>query len=656
MKKDKGLIVSIMSPYWKVFRIIFVIFSLYLLGYSFYLWDGFKLYGSFSDFLLSISLASILLSITAAFTAMLIWLIWASLIALNWIFRRQGKEIKVEYLLVYAFLIVILEVLALKMKIILWPHLSAMQVKLLSVIVIVLVMLLPVLIIWLFRDKLARTIGIIQDRITPLIWLFGLFVILSVPPVVYNTWWKQTNKAESQKIMKSSITNNDRHNILLITFDALVTKNMSVYGYHRETTPFITKWAKNASIFTRTEAGSDYTSPTTASLMTGKRAWTHQLYRAHGYNVVNANTENLPLLLKNNGYYNVALIQNSLASVETFGISDYFDVTPLAIDFMEPRSLYSGVEKYIFQLFGNKFRIYNIFLSQGFIAGELIARTRLLVSKTEYPPEKIFNKFLEIIDNNPPEPFFAWFHLFPPHAPYLPPKPYIGMFDSSPKLRTVGSQIHGIYYPENRDVSRARYDEFIRYCDKTFEDFIAQLSKRNILENTVIILSADHGQSFEHNVFTHGTGHLYEQETNIPLIIKEPDQSEGRIINDLVEQIDVAPTILELANIPIPSWMEGQSLVPLMHGKELPSKPILSMHIETTPKGHRIDEGTFAVWEGNFKLIYYLKDNKSLLFNLKEDPGELKNLFDEKKEIGRHLLALIQDNLKKANERIINGE
>jgi arylsulfatase A-like enzyme len=200
---------------------------------------------------------------------------------------------------------------------------------------------------------------------------------------------------------------------------------------------------------------------------------------------------------------------------------------------------------------------------------------------------------------------------------------------------------------------RARYNEFVRYCDKQFEDFITQLTKRGKLKNTVIILSSDHGESFEHGYLTHGNEHLYEQVTNIPLIIKEPDQSEGRIINDIAEQIDIPATILELAHIPVPSWMEGRSLVPLMRGKRLLSRPAFSMNFEKNPsRGHQITKGTIAVWEGDYKLIHYLQEKKSLLFNLKKDPRELNNLFDREPEIGKHLLTLIQDNLKKANERI----
>lgn len=288
-----------------------------------------------------------------------------------------------------------------------------------------------------------------------------------------------------------------------------------------------------------------------------------------------------------------------------------------------------------------------------------------MISKTEFPPEKAFNKFLTVIDNHPSEPFFVWIHLFPPHLPYLPSGPYMGMFDSSSALRTNKSQMkeemqriknqqrHSQEMQPMVEVSRARYDEFIRYCDKEFEDFIAQLATRNRLQNTLVILSSDHGESFGHNCIGHVCDELYEQLTHIPLIIKEPNQTEGQVINDVIEQIDIAPTILSFARIPAPSWMEGRSLAPLLRGERLSSMPAFSMALQKNrSRGSSINKGTIAVWEGDDKLIHYLEKRKSLLFNLEQDPEELNNLFDKEPERGDYLLAIIQENLKKANENI----
>ncbi len=100
-------------------------------------------------------------------------------------------------------------------------------------------------------------------------------------------------------------------------------------------------------------------------------------------------------------------------------------------------------------------------------------------------------------------------------------------------------------------------------------------------------------------------------------------------------------------------WMEGRSLVPLMRGERFSSRPVFSMALERNPSlGHQITKGTIAVWDGEYKLIHYLEKKESLLFNLKQDPDELQNLFYREPEAAQRLLILIQANLKKANERI----
>ena len=568
----------------------------------------------------------------------------------EWCFIRMRWKMGIEHILIFTGIFMLLSVLTWKGRFLIWHFtVVTMHIKLIVLLVIVIV---SVLLSILSRHRAVSWINTVQERITPLVWLFGVVTVLSIPLLAYHIAVYQTGEGKDKKIspgyLQTSVEKKHR-NIILVTFDALTARDMSVYGYDRETTPFINEWAGNASIFTMAEAESNYTTPTTASLMTGKRVWTHQLYQPHGYNIYKADTENLPLMLQNHGYYNIALIQNSFASVETLGISNSFDIAYPVADLTEPSSIEGFILKQLFLLFGNKYHLYNWFVRNDFVVGQLLRIFPQNVFITEYPPEKVFEEFLKVMDNNPPEPFFAWIHLLPPHDPYLPPGPFMGMFDSSQELRTIKQQ-NEKNKRSHIDTARARYDEFIRYCDKEFENFTREFEKYD--KNALIILSSDHGHSFEHDYLGHGGPHLYEQLTSIPLIIKEPDQRGRRVINNVVEQVDIAPTILDLAKIQVPEWMEGHSLVPLMEGKDLPSKPALSMYLESTPSGGNIIEGTIAVWDEDYKLIHYLKDNKSLLFSLKHDQGELENIFGEETETGRRLLDIIYQNLEEANKRI----
>jgi len=365
----------IKESFWGLFRIIFVVFSLYLLGDAFYQWDGFRYYGTFSDFLPGIALELIILSIIAVISTIFIWLLFK---IVEWGCLQMERKIRIEHLLMFIAIFIFLGALVWKGRFLIKHYI--MVTELIKLIIAIAIAIISILLTALFRNKAVSWLSIVQERITPLVWLFGVLVILSIPVVVYQIVnyhpWRKEYREISTQISKTSLVNKNQPNIILVTFDALTARNMSLYGYNRKTTPFIDEWAKNASVFTRAEAESNYTSPTTASLMTGKRVWTHQLYQPHGYNLINADTENFPLLLKNNGYYNIALIQNSFASVQTLGISDAFGTIPLLTEFMEPASIDLVIQKYLFLLFGNKFHLYNRFVRGAFILSEILDRRR----------------------------------------------------------------------------------------------------------------------------------------------------------------------------------------------------------------------------------------------------------------------------------------
>jgi glucan phosphoethanolaminetransferase (alkaline phosphatase superfamily) len=176
---------------------------------------------------------------------------------------------------------------------------------------------------WRYRNEL----DIVQERITPLVWLFGIWVVVSIPIVAYHTLLKRTDTHAIQRVAGTSTGNLKQPNILLVSFDAMTSRDMSVYGYHRQTTPFIQKWSETASVFNRFESASNWTASSAASMMTGKRVWTHRMFQGDS-KLFKSETENLPLVLKNNGYYNMAFVVNGYASVKRLGIADSFDLAP----------------------------------------------------------------------------------------------------------------------------------------------------------------------------------------------------------------------------------------------------------------------------------------------------------------------------------------
>lgn len=636
------------------------------MGDAFSRWDGFSYYASFSEFLPSVALAFIIWSLFAVVATLLIWLVF---IVFDLLCKKAEFKFNSKHLMVFAGIFFLAGLMVWKGKKIIWPDVETTEE--IKILVLICVAFVSILLSLLIRNRAEQFLSIIWDRITPLVWLFGLFVMLSMPLVVYQTWMGGEDKGGPEQFSHSNESGSARPNIILVTFDALTARNMSAYGYQKETTPFIKKWAKEATVFTRTEAGSNFTTSATASLMTGKRVWSHRTFQIEG-TPVKSDKESLPYVLKRNGYYNIAFVVNPHTSVEILGMEDSFDLSPIAANFSESASLIGGhfgyLEVFLYRLFGNKIRLHLWSIKNDFFLGKLLKKISNDFKHTVIPPELTFNRFIELMDGSIHKPFFAWIHVLPPHDPYLPTEPFKKYFNSSNELRSFKKQenvklesykylFDYLRYPTEMqsevDLMKDYYDEFIRQCDKQLETFVNELNERKILENTLFVISADHGESFEHGYLTHGGPFLYEQVTHIPLIIKEPDQVSGKVINNIVEQIDIPATIIDLLDIQVPAWMEGRSVVPLIRGEHLTERPAFSMNFEENPsRGHQITKGSIAVWEGDYKLIHYLDREESLLFNLKKDPDELRNLFDKEHGIRQHLLSLIHDNYKAANDKI----
>ena len=383
-------VVTLWSSFWQIFRLTFVIFFLYLMGDVFFRWDGYRYYASFYEFLPGLALITILWSITALFTATLIWIvIWTS----EWICLRIGLKIERDHALLFVIAFILLGAIVwiIKRKILI----SGLTLQEKSI-VLLCVTFISILITWISHNKIKFWMRAIQERITPLLWLFVIWIILSVPVLGYHACVKQADSNILQK-PPQLIADQKQPNIILVTFDTLTTEDMSTYGYQRPTTPFVSEWAKNAYLFTGLKAESNLTKPTTASLMTGKRLWTHQVYHnIEGSNKpIRSRTENMALVLKENGYYTMAFVVNSFASVNSLDIAGSFDVAHTPVSFTQRSSLNGWMEDILYQLFSEKIPMYNWIIKEDFAFFGLINMLSAKLTNTEAPCVRIdvaFNK------------------------------------------------------------------------------------------------------------------------------------------------------------------------------------------------------------------------------------------------------------------------
>jgi arylsulfatase A-like enzyme len=652
---------SAKKGFFVLLRIVFVFSFLQFMRDVFYKWDGYSYYMKFTDFLPDLSLTYIFIALYAVLFAILAWL------GLYILYRIIPKSLNVRLeQLLFWFIICVLFLLGKKIFL---KSVSLSKLFGLNYFVILVVGgILTGLIVWFLRRHTEKILNVLNDRITPLVWGFMILFFLAVPfsaikGVIHHIKPELSGYTAVKKEQRTTISQAKRPNIILVVMDALTARDMQLYGYGRRTTPFISEWSKKSVVFKREYSSANWTTPAMMSMLTGQRPWTHKVwYRAY-YRNVESYSENLPRLLKESGYAVYGFVQNHYAHPDVLGMGDAFTVKHKSHTFsLPPDSLSGKIRRY----FINRPVAADWILSAQPIVNALIKHFRTPMSETLVPPKLVYDSFLNYISESRKRseerniPFFALLHVYPPHSWYLPPEPYQGIFGDRDRFNTDIKQkkfASREYPPEMQsqiDILRKRYDEFIVYSDRQFGIFMSRLAETMDMSNTIVILTSDHGESFSHGYQEHDGPYLYEEFVHVPLLIKLPGAQNGKIINTPVEQIDIAPTILELAGIPISGWMEGRSLVPLFKGRPFEPRPVFSMQlIKNRSFGHSISDGTVAVWDENYKLIYYLKNRKTLLFNLQTDPFESKNLSIDKPEVQERLLKLIQENLSIKNAAIV---
>ena len=476
--------------------------------------------------------------------------------------------------------------------------------------------------------------------------------------------WTNAAPAASARASASTSTSDPptgpartRPNILLLTIDTLSAEHMSLYGAARSTTPNLDAFARDATVFDHAYANGNFTTPGIASIITGTRPWTHRALQLQAWPIAEARSTSLPALLQRAGYQTAYVGAGTWAGAERNGLGTYFDFRkPDADGMITPcRDRLSGVLPY--DCLATE-------LAPFLFAGMLFEKVWQF--GFDRPPNWLFDPrkalrpalaWLEGADKRTP--VFMWVHLMPPHSPYAPPAPWLGKFDSSQTARTVAdsdsedSFLFSMIPQERALVLSARYDEAISYVDYFVGDYLKQ-SLKILGDNTVVIITADHGESFSHGYGKHTGPGLLESIIHIPLIVKFPYQDHGTRDAVVAEQVDIAPTIAELAGFAGGSTWEGRSLVEAARtDASTPVTPVYAMNFEQNPRRASLNTGSVAVIDGNWKLVRYMgKLHYRLmpqlhdeLYDLSSDPDERTNRILDSPDEAVRLGGLISSQL-----------
>ncbi|MEJ2251945.1 MAG: sulfatase-like hydrolase/transferase [Candidatus Lokiarchaeota archaeon] len=305
---------------------------------------------------------------------------------------------------------------------------------------------------------------------------------------------------------------------------------------------------------------------------------------------------------------------------------------------------------------------------KGWIRKRFPRLTELILPFTPiaYNAPFVVNKSIRILQKNK-GPLFMWLHFMDVHSPYNPPNEHLdAISECEIQIKERDKLVNEIYLnPENYQITediisklKTLYDGELHFVDY-YLGMLYKYINEKYKNNCLIIITADHGESFfEHGYFNH-QGSIFDELLKIPLIIIEPGKNlECKIINDYIQMIDIAPTILDYFSINIPEYYKGKSLIPLIENQGF-DRPTLIIS-ETYQKDGKMKRNN----QEGFKLISlrtqkwkYISDeekDREYLFNLQDDPKEKNNLIHENKsqaEIFRNILQNHLNEVRKKDEK-----
>ena len=462
----------------------------------------------------------------------------------------------------------------------------------------------------------------------------------------------------SQLLPASDSQSGGKPNILILVFDAMSARHLSLYGYERETTPNLKKFAERASVYHRHYAAGNFTTSGTASMLTGLYPWTHRALNYRGMVARHLTDRNL-FRLVGSEYTRFAFTQNLWADILLSQFQTDLDIhlpcdaySQLIHSSLQPDDLPSdrGMAYYIFQDFFN-LRVVDAHPFPGslLVASADLARALALEGKQvsqEYPRglptnydysyenATVLDGLRQLIKNSlaQAEPYLAYFHLWSPHDPYNARRDFIGMFQEDLLLQPKARHPLGENHRSESELRRLRreYDEFIADLDAEFGRLLSDLERSGVLQNSYVIVTSDHGELFERGELGHATALMYAPVTHIPLLLSAPGQKTRSDFYAATSNVDLLPTILQIAGKEIPRWVEGR-ILPGFGGTEDTARSIFPMMAKDNAAFQPLTRATFAMIKGGHELLLYTgypgHNDQYELYDLDEDPDELQNLF-----------------------------
>ncbi len=372
-------------------------------------------------------------------------------------------------------------------------------------------------------------------------------------------------------------------NYILITVDTLRADRIGCYGFADIETPYMDLFASRGVKFERCIASTPLTLPSHTSLLTGTQPTFHGV-RDNGGFLVPQEITTLAELFKQEDYQTSAFVAAYVLDSK-WGLNQGFD--------------------YYFDRF------------------DLSRYKTISLGNVQRRGDEVIDEALIWLEDNKQDNFFTWIHLYDPHTPYEPPSPYKEQYPQRPYIGEIA------------------------YTDSQLGRLWQYLEENNLIENTILIFASDHGESLgEHQEGTHGF-FIYQEGVHVPLIFVTPfEELKGLSRSSVVSLVDIMPSILDMVDIPPPSQIQGESLVPLFFKENNPGKSFA--YSETYyPRFHYGWSDLKGIQDSRFKLII-APDVE--LYDLENDPEEKDNLASTHIEELERLQTLAERYIKDTSE------
>lgn len=436
-------------------------------------------------------------------------------------------------------------------------------------------------------------------------------LLASATAVVLAGLYVGPNWSESRQLASLPAPDENSPNVLLITLDTVRLQSMSLYGYERNTTPELEQLAARGTVFEESLTTSAWTLPTHASLFTGRYGCEHG---ADWLVALDDRYPTLAELLGQHGYATAGFVGNRWMCGPNTGLNRGF----AWYDYRPPWWKQAPLGSFL---------------------------ARLALTAVAPIPRKnaadLNREFLAWLDDRPPRPFLAFLNYFDAHDPYVVPEAQFDRFSDLPPAER--DRIRRTWFPAPPDgwtaqnelqaqVALDTYDGAIAYLDHQVGRLFDELEERGLLENTLVIITNDHGEHFgEHGLYQHGNS-LYRQLIDAPLLILGPRAvPAGQRIAGVASLADVPSTMFDLLGLPQPPELPGTTLARFWDEARFPDiDPVQPTLIETgrvfLPDQPNSNGPIRSVVADGWHYIRYDGLDAEELFDFENDPLETTDL------------------------------